>query len=73
MKIIIKKKNNYKKKKLKYWYLGIKKLLWSQNIQIENITREAKLNYRGCNLTVKKPLKLLSINNFQKYLKNKYV
>lgn len=59
IKIIIKKKNNYKKKKLKYWYLGIKKLLWSKNIEIENLTREAKLKYRGCNLTVKKPLRII--------------
>lgn len=55
MNIIIKKKLNLKKKKFKYWYLGIKKKLWSKNIQIENLTREVGLTIGGCNLTVKNP------------------
>ena len=51
----MKKKRFLKKKKLKITYLGIKKLLWSKNIQIENLTREAVSNIGGYNLTVKNP------------------
>ena len=66
----MKKKRFLKKKKLKITYLGIKKLLWSKNIQIENLTREAVSNIGGYNLTVKNPQGIKKNDN---YLNNYYV